>query len=68
MTDLFMIVPLFTGCVIVAVWFGMGNILSPNVPVSADLLVSAFISDEYNLFPRMVGLYLPLVFQSIANV
>lgn len=63
-----MIMPLFTGWVFVAVWFGRGNILSPNISVSTVLLVCALISDECNLFLHVVGSYLPLVFQSTANV
>lgn len=68
MKDLFVIVPLLIGWVIVAVWFGMGNVLSPNVLISTVLLVCAFISGGYNLFPHVMGLYLSLVFQSIAVV
>lgn len=59
-----MIMPLLTGWVIVAVWFGRGNILSPNISVSTVLLVC----NECNLFLHVVGSYLPLVFQSTANV
>lgn len=36
-----MIMPLLTGWVIVAVLFGRGNILSPNISVSTVLLVCA---------------------------
>lgn len=36
-----MIMPLLTGWVIVAVWFGRRNILSPNISVSTVLLVCA---------------------------
>lgn len=62
-----MIMPLLTGWVIVAVWFGRGNILSPNISVGTVLLVCALISDEGNLFLHMVGSYL-LGFQTSANV
>lgn len=63
-----MIVPPLTGWVSVSVWFGKGNLLSPDVPINTVLLVCMFISREYDLFPLMVGLYFPVVFQSIANL
>lgn len=53
------IMPLLAGWVIVAVWFGRGNTLSPRISVSTVLLVCALISDEWNLFLHMVGSYLP---------
>lgn len=65
---LLMIMRLLSGWMIVAVWFGRGNILSPDISVSTVLLVCALISDEYNLFLHMVGSCLLLVFQTTVNV
>lgn len=63
-----MIMPLLSGCVIVAVWFERGNRLSPNISASTVLLVCALIGDECNLFLHMVGSCLLFVLQTTVNV